>query len=858
MIGEILGNVRITTEIGQGAMGMVYLAQHVNVGKPFAVRHLSPRLSQDPRMRQRLLNQARVLSRLRHDNIVRIYDVIEKDTDLFWVMEYVEGQGLDMLLKRGGALPLKEALVVGKAVLKALNFANSKGIAGRGLRPSGILVTKDFRVKIADYGFSPVAEDEAANLVAARYMSPEQFEDAASVDARADVYAVGVIFYEMLTGEVPFDGESVAEIREKHLKAPLPDLVPVSEGVSPEFKPIVLKALEKKPEDRYRGCVDFLRYLQAFEGGTLEQLARETDEKQKGAGAEEVPEAEVPRPTVKRMGPRTRIAVAAGVLLLVVAAVFVTLHVMASRRMKAEYEAVLARVEAQKDPAKKIVLLAAYAGSHAPGPYTERSMERIRALRALVEKRDYETAERRAAALAAEKAYEAALAVYDGYLKRHPSGGHSGEVRRRAKELTGRMDERDFKRIQGLEKEDYPSRIRAYSRYLKAYPEGRHRAEVKQLLAGIGAEYYDFLKSEIPVCDQVEAWDDCIRLCDHFISNLADSPHRGEVMAMRAALVKKAAEKADLAALMKKASKAGTVAAKRIYTAYLEAHPDVTGYMSGKIRGELRRLEKKREWELLAAAGENGRADLSGRIDRLDRYVRRNPSGKYTAAARAFLKRLRAERRRRLQTEQRLAAEKRRSLEDGRWNRVLAAVEDPGINVFERIRRMETYLAGSVPARYAGRAREKLAALRAEGKEWVRRDAIRKKLTARIEKPGEVYVDNGDGTLLDRRTGLTWCLLDSTDVTGKCLDYRAAARYVGGLRTGGRSDWRLPTARELALIYKGEPFFPSLTVRWYWSSDTRGKASWQTVYVVDSRKDRTFRMETVNVKKCGTVRAVRP
>ncbi len=171
---------------------------------------------------------------------------------------------------------------------------------------------------------------------------------------------------------------------------------------------------------------------------------------------------------------------------------------------------------------------------------------------------------------------------------------------------------------------------------------------------------------------------------------------------------------------------------------------------------------------------------------------------------------------------------------------------------------METYLAGSVPARYAGRARKKLATLKAEGKEWVRRDAIRKKLTARIEKPGEVYVDNGDGTLLDRRTGLTWCLLDSTDVTGKCLDYRAAVRYVAGLRTGGRSDWRLPTARELALIYKGEPFFPSLTVRWYWSSDTRGKASWQTVYVVDSRKDRTFRMETVNVKKCGAVRAVRP
>jgi hypothetical protein len=137
-------------------------------------------------------------------------------------------------------------------------------------------------------------------------------------------------------------------------------------------------------------------------------------------------------------------------------------------------------------------------------------------------------------------------------------------------------------------------------------------------------------------------------------------------------------------------------------------------------------------------------------------------------------------------------------------------------------------------------------------------EGIKKRLSVQLAKSGGVFIDNGDGTVRDKRNGLIWCMLDSTDTLNKCINYESALKYVETLKTGGNGNWRLPTARELALIYKSEPFFPSVAERQYWTSETRGKASWQTVSIVNAKKDRSFRMEYVKVNQCLAVRAVSP
>jgi len=154
MIGEIIGNVRITSEIGEGSMGMLYLAEHVNVGKPFAVRHLAPELAQNQMYRERFLKEAKALAQLKHDNIVRIYEVIEKEGNLFLVMEYVDGDTLDSILKNRGVLPEKEALSITKSILKGLNYAHSKGAIHRDIKPSNIIRNKQDVSKIMAFRYA--------------------------------------------------------------------------------------------------------------------------------------------------------------------------------------------------------------------------------------------------------------------------------------------------------------------------------------------------------------------------------------------------------------------------------------------------------------------------------------------------------------------------------------------------------------------------------------------------------------------------------------------------------------------------------------------------------------------------------
>jgi len=869
MIGEIIGNVRITSEIGEGSMGMLYLAEHVNVGKPFAVRHLAPELAQNQMYRERFLKEAKALAQLKHDNIVRIYEVIEKEGNLFLVMEYVDGDTLDSILKNRGVLPEKEALSITKSILKGLNYAHSKGAIHRDIKPSNIIRNKQDVSKIMDFGIALMGRGARLTktgkvMGAAKYMSPEQIAQAKQIDHRSDVYSIGVIIYEMLTGQVPFDGETDAEIYEKHEKAAPPDMQSIVENISPTLNKIVIRALEKKPDDRYPGCAGFLKYLQASETGDVKKVAEEEKEMRGKEVGEIVPEEafEQPEPSkrpAKKISTRAMIGMGMAAVFIIAIGVFMTMRFLESKRLKVEYQIVVTQVENTKKLERKERLLQLYVKSHKKNEHTINAEMRIIEIRGFIQERDYKIALGRADILRTGKDYEKTENTLKEYLKKYPRSTHAGEFKQKISELRVLMANRDYEKLKNLAQDNYKSRIKAYTSYLTNYPKGKHKNVVEGLFSDISEEYFNYLKDEVIVCDKLEDWAECIQLCNHFTENLKGNPHLNEVKAIRIDLEKKEPEHKDLTKLMQEAKlkRKDYRAVKQIYSAYLKANPDSTEYMKGKIKNELARLDEKREWENTLAYGKNEQNDLSKRINRLRRYIGKESAGLYVEDAKKLLKRLQKEEQGVKRSLRLAGIQREKELEQRKWNEINAVIRNREINVFDRMRRLESYISQNSSGKYTGHARSKLEQLKVEGKEWTRMEGIRKRQSVQLAKSGGVFIDNGDGTVRDKRNGLTWCMLDSTDTLNKCINYESALKYVKTLKTGGHGNWQLPTARELALIYKSEPVFPSVAERRYWTSETRGKASWQTVSIVNSKKDRSFSIEYVNVKKCCAVRAVR-
>jgi serine/threonine protein kinase len=270
VIGTTVGNLRIIAELGRGGMGTVYLAEHIKLGRRFAVKRLSSEFTQESRFRERFFREARHQALLDHPNIVRVTDFVEKNSQYLLVMDYVEGQSLDELIMRQGPLGEKEAISILKDILEALHYAHSKGVIHRDIKPSNVMIDAGRRAHITDFGIAILVGEQRltrtnSDIGSPCYMSPEQILRPREIDHRSDVYAVGIVSYEMLTAEVPFDAESDFSIKEQHLHAPVPDLRKKNPEINDRLADILLKALEKKPEQRYETCLDFLRSIEDYE-----------------------------------------------------------------------------------------------------------------------------------------------------------------------------------------------------------------------------------------------------------------------------------------------------------------------------------------------------------------------------------------------------------------------------------------------------------------------------------------------------------------------------------------------------------------------------------------------------------------
>ena len=268
-MGELIANrYEVDRLLGRGGMSSVYKAHDTLLERNVALKILHDRHLDDDEYVERFRREARVVAQLSHPNIVTVIDRGEADGKPFIVFEYVDGQTLDELVDKRGALPVDEALEIAIAIARGLAFAHRHGLVHRDVKPQNILLNGDRRPKVTDFGIARSLDvkkgvtQTGTVLGTSNYIAPEQASgDGASV--QSDVYSLGVVLFELLTGSVPFVGESFVTVAMQHINEPAPNVVSRRRDVPPRVAAAVDRALAKSPRDRFPAMDAFAGELEA-------------------------------------------------------------------------------------------------------------------------------------------------------------------------------------------------------------------------------------------------------------------------------------------------------------------------------------------------------------------------------------------------------------------------------------------------------------------------------------------------------------------------------------------------------------------------------------------------------------------
>src|ERR671932_874993 len=273
------GRYRILRKLGSGGMANVYLAEDEDLGRRVAIKIMNDRYASDDTFSERFRREAKAAAALSHPNIVSIYDRGQANGTPYIAMEVIEGRSLKELILTRGPLPIDQAIEFTKHILAALRFAHRNGIIHRDIKPHNVLVDAEGRLKVTDFGIARAGVSqmtEAGSIIGtAQYLSPEQAKGA-PVDQTLDLYSVGVVLYELLTGVVPFTGDTPVEIAMKHLSAtPEPPSAHRAE-IPRELDKVVMRALAKDPHERYQTAEEMEGDLARVAGGGT--VSRATEE----------------------------------------------------------------------------------------------------------------------------------------------------------------------------------------------------------------------------------------------------------------------------------------------------------------------------------------------------------------------------------------------------------------------------------------------------------------------------------------------------------------------------------------------------------------------------------------------------
>jgi serine/threonine-protein kinase len=264
------GRYRIVRRLGAGGMANVYLAEDEQLGRRVAIKVLNDRYAQDEAFVERFRREAKSAAALSHPNIVSIYDRGAADGHPYIAMEVIEGRSLKELIVSRGPLPVAKAVDYAQQILAALRFAHRNGIIHRDIKPHNILIGAEERLKVTDFGIARAGASQMTEtgsiMGTAQYLSPEQARGSA-VHAPSDLYSVGIVLYEMLTGQVPYTGDSAIEVAMKHVnERPIPPSA-VAPGIPHALDEVVLRALAKQPADRYHNADEFSDDLRRVAAG---------------------------------------------------------------------------------------------------------------------------------------------------------------------------------------------------------------------------------------------------------------------------------------------------------------------------------------------------------------------------------------------------------------------------------------------------------------------------------------------------------------------------------------------------------------------------------------------------------------
>tara|TARA_B100000700_G_scaffold58144_1_gene63120 strand:- start:5779 stop:7590 length:1812 start_codon:yes stop_codon:yes gene_type:complete len=271
LVGQSLGDYQILRRLGRGGMSIVYLAEQQSLKRRVAFKVLKPELAKDAVYVRRFHKEAQAAASLVHANIVQIYEVGEIKGIHYIVQEYVPGQNLAQYIRRHSSVSVPLSIVILKQVAAALHRASDQGITHRDIKPENIMLSTSGEVKVADFGLARVTSGEhhvdttqvGITMGTPLYMSPEQAEGG-SVDPRSDIYSLGVTSYHMLTGRPPFEGETALSVAVQHLKREPEPVSEVRSGIPVDLAAVVMKMLEKQPDNRFQRADDLQKQLRSI------------------------------------------------------------------------------------------------------------------------------------------------------------------------------------------------------------------------------------------------------------------------------------------------------------------------------------------------------------------------------------------------------------------------------------------------------------------------------------------------------------------------------------------------------------------------------------------------------------------
>jgi len=279
-MNERLGHYEIVEELGRGGMGVVYKGYESSLGRYVAIKVLAAAMAHDPVFVERFLREARAMAALNDPHIIQIYFIGQDEDQTFFVMEFIDGESLSDWIKRDHRLPASDALKILMDAAQGLATAHSQGVIHRDIKPGNIMITTRGVVKVADFGIALASNDVSQKLTntgalvgTPGYLSPEVCLGK-PVDQRSDIFALGIVLFEMLTGRMPFNSESPLKLMLDVVEADIPDIREINPDIDEEVTRILGRMLAKNPVDRYQSCdeliADLKKHPLVMQGGPLQ------------------------------------------------------------------------------------------------------------------------------------------------------------------------------------------------------------------------------------------------------------------------------------------------------------------------------------------------------------------------------------------------------------------------------------------------------------------------------------------------------------------------------------------------------------------------------------------------------------